>query len=411
MVKKLSEYKFLFVTTAAAVGILLISFGFMAGYYKAAEQISYAGEAGVYVDDEAIDADFNLFWEAWQKLRLNHVKAPEKTDQDFLYGAIDGLTKIFDDPNTNFFPPAETTKFIEDVSGSFAGIGAEIANKNDKLVVVSPLKDSPAQRAGLLPGDFIIKINGDDSEEMDVNRAVTLIRGEINTTVVLTINREGLEKPKDISIVREEIVLPTTDHEYLENDTILHLSLYSFNDKAPAQFQEILSKVFLRGTRGIVLDLRNNPGGYLEVANTLAGWFLPRGELVVTERFRSGAEVHFRAHGNGALRSMPMVILINGGSASASEILAGALRDWRKVPLIGTQSYGKGTVQELLELSDGSSLKVTIANWVMPLGDILDKDGIEPDYVVEVTEEDIESEYDAQLEKAIEVLSELIAAQ
>lgn len=406
--KKLLERKFLFGLSIFGGVTLVLIFGFVAGYYRAAENISYAGETKVYVNDEAIDADFTIFWEAWQKLRLNHVKAPEKTDKDFLYGAIDGLTKIFDDPNTNFFPPAESTKFIEDVSGSFAGIGAEIGNKDTKLVVVSPLKDSPAERAGLLPGDFIIMIDGVPSAEMDVNKAVTLIRGEINTRVVLTIDRPGLEKPKEISILREEILMPTTDSEYLDNDRILHLSLYSFNDQAPDKFQEILSQVYLKGTQGIILDLRNNPGGYLEVANTLAGWFLPRGELVVTERFRSGAEVHFRAHGNGALARMPMVILINGGSASASEILAGALRDLRHVPLIGEKSYGKGTVQELLELSDGSSLKITIANWVMPSGTILDKKGIDPDYLVEFTDEDIEAKKDVQLDKALEVLKQVI---
>lgn len=353
---------------------------------------------------QKVDADFSVFWDAWQKLRDNHVSSASSTDQDLVNGAIGGLAGSFNDPHTVFFPPEDATKFKEDVNGNFGGIGAEIAADNGVINVVTPLKDSPAQKAGLRSGDFILKINTTHTDGMGVNKAVSLIRGTVGTSVVLQVMRKGWSEPRFITVVRGRITAPTLDSTLIENDSILHLQLYAFNENAPALFAQAIDGMKANGEQGIILDLRDNPGGYLEVAQDLAGWFLPRGTLVVSERYNDGHEDSFPAEGAGVLRNVPTVILINQGSASAAEILAGALRDQIGAQIIGETSYGKGTVQQLFPLKDNSSLKITIAHWVMPKGLVLGGTGIEPDVEVAVTEDDIKAKKDPQLEKAIEVL-------
>lgn len=355
------------------------------------------------VDDPEVKADFGLFWQVWDKLREQHIDGDKVSEKDLVYGAVAGLVEALGDPHTVFFPPEDAKKFEEDVSGSFGGIGAEIGVKDDQLVVISPLKDSPAENAGLLPKDKIIKINDEFTGDINVSDAVKKIRGEIGTTVVLTILRNGWEEPKDFSIIRDEIRVPTVDWEIKEGD-VLHLQLYAFNENAPTAFYKAIVGASLKGANGIVLDLRNNPGGYLEVAVNIAGWFLPRGSLVAIEEFRSGERLEFKASGNEALKDIPMVILVNGGSASASEILAGALKDLRNIQLIGEKTFGKGTVQELQTLKDRSSLKITIARWLTPKGYAIEKDGLAPDYEVKLTPEDVKVDKDPQLDKAIEIL-------
>lgn len=353
------------------------------------------------VDDPDIQADFGVFWQAWEKLKEKHIDGESTANQDMVYGAIAGLTNSLKDPHTVFFPPSDAKKFEEDVSGSFGGIGAEIGIRDEQLIVISPLKGSPAEKAGLQPKDKILKINDDYTSGLNVNDAVKLIRGEIGSSVVLTVLRNGWEEPQDFKIVREEIKVPTLDWDVKEGN-VLHVRLYAFNENAPSLFYQAMIDGLLRGAEGMVLDMRNNPGGFLEVAVNLAGWFLPRGSVVVTEDFRSGEDYVFRAAGNEALKNFPVVVLVNGGSASASEILAGALRDIRGVKLIGEKTFGKGTVQELDKLKDGSSLKITIAKWLLPSGKAIEKNGLDPDFEVKISEKDKDA--DLQLNKAIEVL-------
>lgn len=360
--------------------------------------------------EQQISTDFSLFWEAWQKLKDNHVKGAEIKDQDFLYGAIAGITGALKDPNTVFFPPEDSKKFEEDVVGNFGGIGAEIGVRNEQLIVVAPIEGSPAEQAGLRAGDKILAINNDAASKMDVNEAVKKIRGEIGTKVTLTILRNGETKPREITIVRGKIEVPTLKLNVL-NDNIVQVQLFSFNQNAPFLFYRAALTALLGNASGMVLDLRNNPGGFLEIAVNLAGWFLDRGDVVTIEKFRSGDENVFRANGNGALQKMPLVILINRGSASASEILAGALRDHNGTKLIGEKSFGKGTVQELFELKDSSKLKITVASWLLPKGGTIEEDGLVPDVEVKITEEDINAEKDPQLEKAVEILKEEIKNQ
>jgi carboxyl-terminal processing protease len=215
--------------------------------------------------------------------------------------------------------------------------------------------------------------------------------------------RDGWEKPKEVKIVRDTIVAPTLDFEMKEGN-VAYIRLHSFNANANRLFYQAVLQGLSRGAKGMVLDMRNNPGGYLEVAVDLAGWFVPRGMIVVSEEGRAGVTQEFRAEGNAALEKFPVVVLVNGGSASASEILAGALRDLRDVKLVGEKTFGKGTVQQIVELRDGSSMKLTIAHWVLPSGKVLEGEGLEPDIEVVLSDEDLESENDVQLTKALEVL-------
>ena len=383
--------------------------GYYLGYQTGLDEtrnITIEGLTGAETP-EGIGADFGIFWEAWDTIKKAYIRGGELDDQKLIYGAIRGLTEALDDPNTVFLSPEDSEKFSEDIQGSFGGIGAEIDVRDGQLIVVAPLKNPPAERAGLKSGDQILEIDGRPTEELTVDEAVKLIRGELGTTVTLTIGREEWNEPNEISIVRENIQIPTVEWEMKEGN-IIYLKLYSFTANAPQAFyQAVLQGLQARG-KGMVLDLRNNPGGYLDVSVNLAGWFLDRGDVVVIERFSSGEEKVFRARGNEALANFPVVVLVNEGSASASEILAGSLRINRDTELVGEKSFGKGTVQELEELSDGSTLKVTIANWLLADGTLIEGNGLEPDYPIPLTGEDTQSGRDPQLERAIELVKQEI---
>ena len=398
--------RILFYVSTSILAVSLAFSGFYIGYKRGVLAGTSVVVTGVVNGDSKIqDADFNLFWEAWQSLRENHIDSDTVSSQDLVYGAIRGLAGSFSDPHTAFFPPIEARKFEQDVAGNFGGIGAEIGfDENGSLSVIAPLKNSPAERAGMQAGDFISAIDSHETIGMSVDEAVSYIRGTIGTTVVLSLYREGWEQSRDIRIVRENIEVPTLDLTFKDNGRVAYIQLYSFNENAFPAFSKAARDAVDAGAKGIILDLRNNPGGYLDVAIRLGGLFLENGETIVSEEFRDGTSEPFVAEGTGLLKNLPLVILINGGSASASEILAGAVRDVRGVKLVGVKSYGKGTVQEIKHLSDASTIKITIARWVMPAGGVLDKVGLEPDYIVEVTDEDIKAKKDAQFEKALEVL-------
>lgn len=357
--------------------------------------------------------NFSLFWETWDKLHEKYVDETNIKEDKLLYGAISGMVKGAGDPYTVFFPPVETKSFKQDVGGAFGGIGAEIGKRNGFLVIIAPLEGTPAQRAGLQAGDKIIKINNEITDDIAVEEAVSKIRGELGTKVTLTILRgnDGA-KAKDIVIERATIKIPITKLEALNDNQIAHLSFYSFTQTAPFEFQQAVTKILdTTSYKGVILDLRNNPGGYLEVAVDIAGWFLNTGDLVAIEQFgktENNNKTEFRASGLGALKNYPTVILVNQGTASAAEILAGALRDNRGIKLVGEKTFGKGSVQELLNLKDGSSLKVTVAKWLTPKGISISEHGIEPDYKVAITEKEIEDKKDPQLNKAVNVLLKII---
>jgi len=352
------------------------------------------------------DINFSLFWEAYNKIQEKFVDREKIDIQKIIYGAISGMVNSLDDPYTVFFPPEDTKKFKEDVSGVFEGVGMQIDIKKGQLQVVAPLEGTPAQKAGLRPGDKIIKVNDTLTAELTLDEVVSLIRGPRGTEVVLTIFREGWDETKDFRIVRGVIEVPSLKWELIEDD-IAYIKLYQFSKKALFDFTETVFEILDSPAKKIILDLRNNPGGLLTVAQDIAGWFLENGDIVVIEDFRDREDVEYKAYGNGVFLDYKIVVLINKGSASGSEILAGALRDNRDILLIGEKSFGKGSVQELDELRGGSSLKITIAKWLTPKGELITETGLEPDVKVEMSIEDYEEERDPQLDKAVEVIKNL----
>ena len=320
------------------------------------------------------------------------------------------MVKSLGDPYTVFFPPEEAKRFNEDVKGSFEGVGMEIDVKKGQLIIVAPLEGTPAQKAGLKAGDKILAINSTSTADLTLEEAVKLIRGPRGTAVTLTVQRESWEKNQDIKIIRETIQVPSLKLELKKTkkgDTA-YLKIYQFSERTSFEFQKTALDILNGQVQGIILDLRNNPGGYLEVAQDVAGWFLERGQTVVVEDFGFGKDQNvYKAEGPALLSAYPLVILINQGSASASEILAGALRDNRGISLVGEKSFGKGSVQELENLTGGSSLKITVAKWLTPKGKLIADVGLEPDFKIEVTEKDFEAEKDPQLEKALEIIEEI----
>jgi len=377
-------------------------------YFGRAQQPALPPEGIINAElGKAQGVDFSLFWEAWRTLEENFVDKSKMDYQTMLYGAISGMTSSLKDPYTVYMPPEDAKIFKEDVSGEFQGVGMEIGIRNGVLTVIAPLEGTPAQRAGLMAGDQIVKIDDTYTTDLTADEAVKLIRGEKGTKVVLTIFREGWPQAKDFEITRDVIEVPSlkwTMKETPGGHPIAYINLYQFSETATGAFNQAAAEILASSADSIILDLRNNPGGYLEVAQDIAGWFLEKGTLVTIEDFGGSAEnQEYHASGSGRLSSYPLVVLINKGSASASEILAGALRDNRGIKLIGTQSFGKGSVQTLKELDKGS-LKVTVAKWLTPSGTLIDKEGLKPDVEIELTEKDISDNKDPQLDKALEII-------
>jgi len=384
---------------------VLAVFIFFAGFFcaqnfKATENLKEEPvKENLNLSKEAFD--LSLFWEAVDILKKDFYKKENLKPKEMLYGAIKGMVKSLDDPYTEFFKPDEAQKFLEDIEGEFGGIGAEIGKEKGKLKIIAPLKGSPAEKAGLKPGDLILAINGSSTLDLSLSEAVKKIRGKIGTKVVLTILREGWEKPKDFEIVRALIKVPTLDlkFEKVEGKKIAILSLYTFNPNLSQAFYKKAFEIIFENPEGVILDLRNNTGGYLDVAIEIASWFLEKGKVIVKEVFPDGNENVFRSKREGVFSDFPLVILVNQGTASAAEILAGALKDHQKAILVGEKTFGKGSVQQVRTLSDGSFLKVTVALWQLPSGKIIEGKGLSPDFEVEN-----EEEKDLQLEKAKEVL-------
>ena len=380
---------------------------FYGGFYYGKSQVPsiYAIEGvGNKSLTQPDDVDFSLFWDAWKIIQDKYVDRSSLDRKKMVYGAIDGMVKSLKDPYTTFFEPVEAKQFKDDVSGSFGGIGAEIGVRKEVLTVISPLEDSPSQKAGLRAGDRILKINDTITADMGISEAVGLIRGPKGSAVKLTISRPGDDAIKEISIVRDDIKIPTVKWQ-LKKDKVAYIQLFNFGETAPTEFRKAVLDVLRSPADRIVLDIRNNPGGYLEVSQDIPGWFMDEESVVAIEDFGDGTQTKkYLASGNAVLKNMSMVVLMNEGSASASEILAGALRDNRKIQLIGAKSFGKGSVQQLENMREGTSLKVTIAKWLTPSGKSIMHEGLEADVKVEFTKDDIENLRDPQLDKAIEVI-------
>jgi len=387
---------------AVLLGVVLVGTSYYGGYkigYSKTKTIEIKGVTDMEPGSE-VSADFGVFWQAWSKIKENYLRNSELEEKEMMYGAIQGLAENIGDPYTTFFSPLDAQKFEEDINGEFGGIGAELEERNGQVFVVAPLKDTPAERAGLKPRDIIIKAGDTELFGKSAQDAVKAIRGEPGTKIKLVVTREGVEGSIDIEITREVITVPVVEWEW-QDDRIAYVRIGSFSQTAPYAFYNAMREIAAEDPKAMVLDLRFNPGGYLEVAVNIAGWFVDRGDIVVKERYASGEDTVFRSYGNALFKNLPVAVLVNEGTASASEILAGALRDNNGSKLVGEQTFGKGTVQTLEELKDGSMLKITVANWVTPNDFIIEGDGLDPDVKIELTEEDTE---DVQLKKAIEIL-------
>ncbi|MDQ5950043.1 MAG: carboxyl-terminal processing protease [Patescibacteria group bacterium] len=382
--------------------LVVVSMVFGAGY-----MLGNASQSEARSTKEADFSDVNLstFWEVWETLDEKYPDAKNVSTEDRVWGAISGLVNSVKDPYTVYFTPPEAEEFATSIKGEFSGVGMEIGLRDKVLTVISPLKNTPAFKAGILAGDVILKIDDTSTEGMSTEKAIGLIRGEKGTTVRLTIFREDNADLIDVSLVRDTIVVPPLETEI--KDGVFLINFYSFSENSEDEFAKALKEFAKSNTDKMIIDLRGNPGGYLDSAITIASWFVDGGEPVVIEEFGNNkSETIYRSKGfTIPKKPSKIVVLVDGGSASASEILAGALSEYNLATLVGEKTYGKGSVQEVVPFGDDSALKVTVAKWLTPKRHSISEQGLTPDVVVEMeVSEDPENEKDAQYEKALEIL-------
>lgn len=348
------------------------------------------------------DVNFDLYWEVWQNLKVDFVDKNKIVDKEMFYGSLKGLAASMGDPYTIFMDPKTTKEFNDDLAGTFEGIGAEVGLRNEIVTIIAPLDGLPAAKAGIKAGDKIIAIDGKTALGLSADEAVKLIRGPKGTKVTLTIMRNKTDKPKDYTITRDIIIVKSVTTE-LRKDGIYVIKVSNFNNDTDALFAAAVQNILIKNPKGLILDLRNNPGGYLESAIMMASEWVKEGPVVV-EQFNNNRRNEDFALGNARLANFPTIVLVNGGSASASEIVAGALRDYKKATIVGENTYGKGSVQTIKDLSDGSSLKVTVAKWLTPAGDAINDKGIKPNVEIKFTQDNIDKNIDPQFNKALELL-------
>ncbi len=346
----------------------------------------------------AATANLANFWKVWTLLEEKYPFDEKPADQEKIYGAIAGLVASYGDPYTTYFPPKEAKMFNDEVRGTFGGVGMEVDIKDEMIVVVAPLKDSPAERAGIKPGDILMSINEVKMDDMTIEEVVSLIRGDVGTQVVLHIYRPSTKSELSIAITREIIHYPTLETR-IEGETFI-IELASFTEDSALLMQTALEEFSKSQQKNLILDLRNNPGGYLDAAVDVSSYFLPQGKVIVRESFgENQTETIYRSKGTAVIaKKYNLTILVNQGSASASEIVAGALTEHGVGKLIGTKTFGKGSVQELIDLSDGSSVKITIAEWLTPNGISISRQGLTPNIVVE---DDQKTEADEVMDRAL----------
>lgn len=399
--------------TTIAIAVIAAAIGFGGGLFTGNK--TYASIV-LFGSAPPENVDLTPVWKAWQVIDERFVPASvsttslaaasttNETDRR-VWGMIQGLAASLEDPYTYFLPPAEQKQFEEDMTGAFEGVGMEIAVREEQLVIVSPLKGTPAERAGLRAGDYVLKIDGEDTRGMDITSAVQHIRGPKGSTVTFTIVREGWTEPKDVSVVRDVINVPIVTTEI--KDGVFIVTVSSFTANSPGLFRSALRDFVNSNSSRLIIDLRGNPGGYLDAAVDMASWFLPSGKIVVSEDYAGHQDnVAHRSRGYDVFNeNLRMVILVDKGSASASEILALALKSHGEARLIGQPTFGKGSVQELVEITPSTGLKLTVARWLGPNGEHIPTTGIIPDIEVERTEDDRTAGKDPQMEAAIRAVN------
>lgn len=390
----------------ALVAILAVVFN--AGSLYGSKQLPFVGSPQIVNEDlgKPADLDFSLFWDTWRTVEEKYAGKTDKTKM--FYGAISGMVSSLGDPYTVFMDPEETKKFGDELEGTFNGIGVEIGIKKNIITVIAPISDSPAEKAGLKTGDKILKIGDTTTNGMSTDEAANLIRGPKGTPVTLIILRGNETETREIKVTRDTIVVKSVklkmDDSSGKKIAILEISRFektTFNDAGIAA-DEILRE----DAKGIILDLRNNPGGYFDSAVNIAGLFVPNGEVVTIKRYNNHNE-NYNASGTNKLGKIPMIILANEGTASAAEILAGALRDDRQIKILGETTFGKGLVQEVVDnTKDNSSLKITVAEWLTPTEKNINKEGLKPDIEIKLTKEDYEADKDPQMDEALKIMRE-----
>ncbi len=388
---------------ALCAAVLLFSSGYKLGQYNLT---SRSNTAFSFFSNTASqkNVDFSLYWETWDKLSEKYVDRKKIDQKKLYYDSIKGMVASVGDPYTFFLTPEENQSSKDELGGKFEGIGAQLGLKEGKIVVVAPLKDSPAQKAGIKAGDIIVEVDGKSTQKWTIVQAVSKIRGKGGTTVTLGLLRQ--DKPLTIKVTRAEIYVPTVELSYEKNVAILKLSRFGddTNEQWDKAVSEIAQKVQNRQVKGMVLDMRDNPGGYLQSAVYIANEFLPEGKLVVSQEYTNHPKEEYRTDRSGQLQNIRLVTLINEGSASAAEIVAGSLKDHGKTSLVGKKSFGKGSVQEAIDLRNGAGLHVTISKWILPKGKWINGVGVKPDVEVEnkIPEGNtLERETDSQLENAL----------
>jgi carboxyl-terminal processing protease len=396
--------------------IIVVGLAFGGGYYLGVQgyrvNVSRALQLSVNRQTPPNEhVDFSLFWQVWDDVASKYYDRTKLDPNSMVYGAISGMVGSLGDPFTMFLPPNQNKVVNEDLSGSFSGVGIQIGfDTTGKLIVESPLPSSPAEKAGVKAGDFIahirdVKKNIDvDTPGISLGDAVSDIRGPVGSSVTLTLVRAGENAPIKMDLVRAKLDVPSVSLTYVgDKNNVADFKVNSFDAQTPDEWTKEVDQVLAKGgITGVIVDLRNNPGGYLQDAVDLTGDFVKEGSVVVIEQDGNGNKIDYKTQKPGRLLNLPVVVLINGGSASASEIMTGALQDLIHAKTVGTKSFGKGTVQEPIDVPGGAGLHVTVAKWLTPDGTWVHGKGITPDVVIDnptATE-------DAQLKKAIELFSQ-----
>ncbi|OGG23725.1 hypothetical protein A3A79_00770 [Candidatus Gottesmanbacteria bacterium RIFCSPLOWO2_01_FULL_43_11b] len=414
--------------------VIILAFLFLAGGigYRLGERgikLQVTPDNRLIINEEpptGVTIDFSMFWDVWQRLFRFYIDRASMDTQKMVWGAISGMVSSLDDPYTAFLPPKENQEFKEDLGGEFDGIGAQLGLKDGRVIVVAPLKGTPAEKAGLLAGDYILKVNDEDTAGWTVPQAVTKIRGVRGSEVKLEILHESAQKPEEITIKRDTITVSSVEWwtkraaeiteisgtetaGVLRNNTnkVVYLRLSRFGDKTNDEWNKAISEILTaqktNGTlKGLILDLRNNPGGYLDGSVFIASEFLESG-VVVSQANSDGTKDEYQVNRKGKLLTIPIIVLVNKGSASASEIVAGALKDYNRATLVGEVTFGKGSVQTPQELSGGAGLHITTGKWLLPNGDSINKVGVTPDIEIKL-DDPTNATADAQLAKAVELL-------
>ncbi|MEI6040471.1 MAG: S41 family peptidase [Candidatus Berkelbacteria bacterium] len=400
-IKKLtSTKKFIKITILILFSLIFFSVGYLIGHKNLIFEKNFKPKL---VNQEIIKSktvDFAIFWKVWDLVLAKSVDKPDM--QKMVYGAISGMLGSMGDPYSIFMEPSLSKAFMEDLSGEIQGIGAEISIRDSKLIVVSPLAGSPAEKAGLKPGDQIGLIDDKIAADLTLQEAITHIRGNAGTKVKLTIMRDGWSEPKVFEIQREKIAIKSVSWQ-VRDDNIGYIKVNQFGDDTNSLMNQAVSELSGKNVKAVILDLRHNPGGYLDSAVDMVGLFSNKGTIVVKEKDKDGKIQTEATKLDPIMPNTKLIVLIDEGSASASEIVAGALQDNGRATLVGQKSFGKGSVQEMQDLGKGASLKLTIAKWLTPKDREIDHRGIEPDVKISLTEDDQKTNRDPQLDKAVEL--------